>query len=264
MLVEQGIVADERGRRVVACKHCAQPHSDRGLTCSRCRYERRDKAKAHATAMARKRALAGEARSAYLEAKRIDGARRRAVARTAKGGLTLAEIMAQAAAKRQAAKDAKVAARQAAQAARVKAKPWTAPGLTGAEKWRIRYDIDPLFNMQQRFRAHARRGRFGKWRRLGCHLRDAMVKGRDVSTTYAPLIDYTAQDLMAHMQRQFTKRMTWAKFCAGAIHIDHRIPLASFDMTDEAQARAAWALSNLQPLWAKANMTKGPKRTVLL
>ena len=235
--------------------------------CAGCHHKTRDKVRANKTSLARRLRLTGAARQAYLDAKRADGKRRHERARIAKGGATKVQIMARAVERRQAAQEAKVAAaiaRQVARAEKIKSMPWLDPALTPAQRWQVRYDNDPVFNMQERFRAHIKRGRFGKWAKLGCRLRDAMVKDRLVHPEYAPLIDYTAQDLAAHLQRQFTKRMSWAKFCAGLIHIDHRIPLASFDMTDEAQARAAWALTNLQPLWAPDNQSKHARRTVLL
>ena len=157
-----------------------------------------------------------------------------------------------------------MAIREAERAEKIRLQPWLDPKLSAKERWQLRYDLDPIFNMQERFRAAARRGKFGKWARIGCRLRDAMVNGRGLPATYAPLIDYSAQQLRDHLQRQFTKGMTWEKFCTGAIHIDHRIPLSSFDLSDELQARIAWSLPNLQPLWSKDNQSKGAKVMTLL
>lgn len=53
--------------------------------------------------------------------------------------------------------------------------------------------------------------------------------------------------------------MDWECFNGGLIHIDHRRPLASFDLDDPEQVMAAWSLSNLQPLWADHNLSKGAK-----
>ncbi|KVU21222.1 hypothetical protein WK62_19750 [Burkholderia ubonensis] len=49
------------------------------------------------------------------------------------------------------------------------------------------------------------------------------------------------------------------RFRRGEIHIDHRRPQSSFDLNDADQVRACWALSNLQPLWARDNLTKGAR-----
>lgn len=55
--------------------------------------------------------------------------------------------------------------------------------------------------------------------------------------------------------------MTWDLFHEGAIHIDHVVPLRMFDLTDDEQVASAWALSNLQPLWAKDNLAKAGSLT---
>jgi len=47
----------------------------------------------------------------------------------------------------------------------------------------------------------------------------------------------------------------------GEWHIDHLRPLSSFEFEsyDEENFKKAWSLSNLQPLWAKDNLTKSGK-----
>lgn len=65
-------------------------------------------------------------------------------------------------------------------------------------------------------------------------------------------------------ERQFTKGMTWSKFCAGQIHIDHIIPLSSFRLKDADELLSAWALPNLRPMWGTDNIRKGSRRELLL
>jgi len=48
--------------------------------------------------------------------------------------------------------------------------------------------------------------------------------------------------------------MSWDNH--GEWHIDHKQPLASFDLTDPDQFRAAAHYSNMQPLWASENLSK--------
>lgn len=62
-------------------------------------------------------------------------------------------------------------------------------------------------------------------------------------------------ELEAHLERQFKPGMTWANY--GEWHIDHIKPLAKFDLTDRVQLLAACHYSNLQPLWAIENLSKG-------
>jgi hypothetical protein len=64
-------------------------------------------------------------------------------------------------------------------------------------------------------------------------------------------------ELKLHLEAQFTEGMSWGNH--GEWHIDHVRPLASFDLTDREQFLAAVNWSNLQPLWAKDNLSKGAK-----
>jgi hypothetical protein len=67
------------------------------------------------------------------------------------------------------------------------------------------------------------------------------------------------EELKLHLDRQFSPGMTWENWGRKGWHIDHIRPLASFDLTDEAQARAACHYSNLQPLWYRENLSKGAR-----
>jgi len=44
-------------------------------------------------------------------------------------------------------------------------------------------------------------------------------------------------------------------------HIDHIIPISSFDLNDPNQVAIAFHYTNLQPMWAKENISKGAKIT---
>jgi hypothetical protein len=49
--------------------------------------------------------------------------------------------------------------------------------------------------------------------------------------------------------------MTWQNY-GSAWHIDHILPLSSYDLADPNQQREAFHYTNLQPLWAHDNMAK--------
>ena len=51
--------------------------------------------------------------------------------------------------------------------------------------------------------------------------------------------------------------MTWKNY--GKWHIDHIKPFASFDLTEPKQQKLVCNYKNLQPLWAKENLSKGDK-----
>lgn len=80
------------------------------------------------------------------------------------------------------------------------------------------------------------------------------------------LLGYSLGELARHLERQFTDGMSWDAFHRGEIHIDHIIPVSSFkpESAECPEFRACWALSNLRPLWARDNLSKGAKRETLL
>lgn len=64
-------------------------------------------------------------------------------------------------------------------------------------------------------------------------------------------------ELRDHISKQFKPGMTWDNY--GKWHIDHIRPLASFDLSSPEEQRKACHFSNLQPLWAKENLTKSAR-----
>lgn len=62
-------------------------------------------------------------------------------------------------------------------------------------------------------------------------------------------------ELMEYLEVRFKPGMTWDNY--GAWHIDHIRPLVAFNLTDADQQKAACHFSNLQPLWAEDNLSKG-------
>lgn len=98
--------------------------------------------------------------------------------------------------------------------------------------------------------------------RSGVHR--GLKKGTKSSRHTYGLLGYTAEELMLNLEQQFQPGMTWDNY--GEWHVDHRIPLSSFkyDTPDCPDFRAAWALSNLQPLWEGDNCSKNNKRLYLL
>ena len=67
----------------------------------------------------------------------------------------------------------------------------------------------------------------------------------------------TIRYLRSHLESQFKPGMTWANY--GAWHIDHIRPCASFNLLDAQQQSECFHWSNLQPLWASENCSKGSK-----
>jgi hypothetical protein len=157
--------------------------------------------------------------------------------------------------------DAKRVEREEAKQKKLIEKPWNAPGINHAEKFRLRYALDAEFNIKQRLRSAMRRKRQG--RKMGDLIREALKRGGS-TPKFENFVGYSTSDLKVHLEAQFTKNMTWEKFCLGEIHIDHIVPLSSFDLSNPDDLRQAWAITNLRPLWAKDNLKKSNKRIYLI
>lgn len=73
------------------------------------------------------------------------------------------------------------------------------------------------------------------------------------------LLGYTLEELMKHLEKQFTSGMTWDNY--GEWHVDHKIPMARFNFTsvEDPEFKLCWCLENLQPLWELDNLSKGAR-----
>jgi hypothetical protein len=67
----------------------------------------------------------------------------------------------------------------------------------------------------------------------------------------------SVEELKGHLEKKFRSGMTWDNY--GEWHIDHIKPLSSFNLTDREQFLRACHYTNLQPLWAEENLSKGAK-----
>lgn len=74
---------------------------------------------------------------------------------------------------------------------------------------------------------------------------------------YEKVIGYTMEELAAHIEKQFKEGMSWDN--RSEWHIDHIRPIKSFLDAGITNPAVINALSNLQPLWAEDNLSKGAK-----
>ena len=106
---------------------------------------------------------------------------------------------------------------------------------------RDRKKVDPLFKMKGNLRT-----------RTSIAFKN---KGYNKNTKTQEMLGVNWEVCKAHIERQFTKGMTWDN--QGEWHIDHIIPLASANTKQELKKLCHY--SNLQPLWAVDNIIKSAK-----
>ena len=65
------------------------------------------------------------------------------------------------------------------------------------------------------------------------------------------------QFLKGYLEGKFTEGMSWENH--GEWHLDHIKPCCSFDLKDDEEQKKCFHYTNLQPLWAQDNLSKGGK-----
>ena len=85
------------------------------------------------------------------------------------------------------------------------------------------------------------------------------LNGNKGNKHWENLVGYTLRDLKQHLEKLFSERMSWKNY--GKWHIDHKIPISlwKYEMPEDREFKQCWALTNLQPLWARENIAKHNK-----
>lgn len=109
------------------------------------------------------------------------------------------------------------------------------------QKQKERKQKDPAFHMRCRLATRI-------W---------AGLKGKTKDRKMEELLGCSWADLKLYLESKFVQGMSWDN--RSSWHIDHIRPLVSFDLADPEQLRQACHYTNLQPLWAKDNLSKGAK-----
>lgn len=132
-------------------------------------------------------------------------------------------------------------------------KPWQLSSLSHAEQRRMRYKLDPEFNLKERLRRQLNKQK--KKDKYADLMRTAINKGGR-SPLVAKTFGYSIRELKQHLESKFVDGMNWKAFMNGEIHMDHIKPVAVHDLTDHNEFIECWSLSNIQPLWARDNLKK--------
>jgi hypothetical protein len=71
------------------------------------------------------------------------------------------------------------------------------------------------------------------------------------------IVGLSSEELKIYIESKFLEGMTWENYGLHGWHIDHIIPLSSVKTEDEIIKLCHY--TNLQPLWAKDNLSKHNK-----
>lgn len=101
------------------------------------------------------------------------------------------------------------------------------------------------------------RGRLDNSVKVGVHR--GLSKGSKAGKKTFDLLEYTVDDLRLHLEALFVPGMSWENY--GDWHIDHVVPISAFNFEtpEDIDFKRCWALTNLQPMWASENISKGAK-----
>ncbi len=140
---------------------------------------------------------------------------------------------------------------------------------------RAKYNTDPINQirvklLEQRPEAKAKRAIYERERyasdtayKLTKLLRARLckaIKRKSKKSSAVKLLGCSIDELIIHLESQFTVGMSWTNH--GQWHIDHILPVSSFNLEDPTQLTIVCHYTNLQPLWAKDNISKGGARLV--
>ena len=85
------------------------------------------------------------------------------------------------------------------------------------------------------------------------------IKGNSKSASTQELIGCSIEFLKSYLESQFEPWMSWDNYGHKTWHIDHIRPCSSFDFSDPEQQKECFHYTNLQPLAASENLSKGAK-----
>jgi len=80
------------------------------------------------------------------------------------------------------------------------------------------------------------------------------LKEKKAGRKWESLVDYSLEDLIKHLEKQFTPEINWRNF-GKYWQIDHKRPKSWFGFTPE-EFKKCWSLKNLQPLEKYKNLSK--------
>jgi len=96
--------------------------------------------------------------------------------------------------------------------------------------------------------------------KIAKNMRDRMrsaLKGRSKKESTLNMTGISFEELKINLESKFTMGMSWDNYGHDGWHIDHIIPCSFFDFTKDDHQKICFYYKNLQPMWAKENISKG-------
>lgn len=96
--------------------------------------------------------------------------------------------------------------------------------------------------------------------RIAHHIKNrirAVLKGKRKCAKTIALLGCSVEFLRIWITQKFQPGMSWENY--GKWHLDHKTPCAWFNLEYPFQQRACFHYTNLQPLWALDNWSKGSR-----
>lgn len=96
--------------------------------------------------------------------------------------------------------------------------------------------------------------------RLRCSIHAALRKASKGGSAVRNL-GCSIDEFKSYIEQQFQDGMTWDNWGLGPgkWHMDHVIPLSSFDLSDPDNFSKACHFTNIRPMWGMDNIRKGPR-----
>ena len=132
-------------------------------------------------------------------------------------------------------------------------KNWAKNNPEKVRKIKKRWNDKTSYNTKYHFKRRKKDVQFKIATNLRSRLNQAIKNGFKSGSAVKDL-GCNIKFLKDHLENQFTEGMTWDNY--GKWHIDHIIPLSSFNLAIRAELLKACHYTNLQPLWAKENLIK--------
>jgi uncharacterized protein with gpF-like domain len=101
--------------------------------------------------------------------------------------------------------------------------------------------------------------------KLACYLRTRFwcaIQNKHKTGSTVKDLGCSIPELKTYLESKFQEGMSWDNYCYRGWHIDHIIPLSSFNLQIREEFLKANHYTNLQPLWAEENLKKGSKNNV--